>query len=550
MSSKRFGAITALVYLILGLAAFSPILNAPFVSDDWDFLIIVARARSAFVCFEPLVGRFVRPLVVFIYYASYKAFGLWTLPYHLTVVLLHVLTAWLVCRLAQRVDARRRRVVGLASGLLFLLFAGHSEAVSWIAGAADPLQAPFVIGALLCFGRALVPYGSDTDDGPARAGRDARNRLALGWVLFAGALLAKETAAVFPAVALAFGLLEVHRATDKRRALRLTMVFAGGALGLVAVLIVVRAILFGAAFGAYSGLGTSQGRVLVQAAVFFLRTLAPPLSATAKVWLTGMRLAFVAGLAVVMSTIVIVRCRDRGALLFAIAATVLSLVPVLPLTISLISPESERFLYVPSMFSSIAIVLAVVDFMTAQAVAAALIGSLVIVHAVSLERSNLTWRESSLMADRILRTSIALIRQHNPDFRSTVVVLNLPDTLRGMYVLRNGFVSALRLLASDLDSERLRLFGVAWHSTERPDDRAIVTHMTPLEFRVDLHRNVIFPHPAITQPFFVVSDSTPHGFTIRLSPMIGRTVVLHVSEGRMNLTAVIEGQSLRDTSNR
>jgi hypothetical protein len=540
---RRFHALTAIVYLTIGVAAFAPVLTTQFVSDDWDFLIIVAHARSALVAFQPLVGRFVRPLVVLTYYVNYKLFGLWTFPYHLTVVLLHVLSAWLVCLLAERVDGRRRRSVGFAAGLLFLLFAGHSEAVSWVAGVADPLQTPLVIGALLCLGAALerdrpMPF------------------VVLGWMLFAGALLAKETAAVFPGLALAFLLLETWRATNRRRALHRTLVFVTGPVVLVASLFVVRSMVFGATFGAYAGLGTSQGHGLIEAAVFLLRTFAPPVPLAARAWVAGaaggarLNPALGAAIVAVGAAVAVVaaaglaRCRDRAAVVFALAAVVIALVPVLPLTISLTSTESERLVYVPSVFSSMLIVLAVAGSVGARSVGAAILAGMMLVNLVALERSNRIWREGGVLLDGVLHSAIALLRQHDPAAESLVFVLNIPDTLRGTYVLRNGFVSALRLLAPDRDLKPIRVIAVASQSTRDIHGHLTAFQTAPLEVELDLHEDVLFRQPPLAHPFFTFRDWTPHGYTIQFAPAVARALVLHMSEGRMNLTTTIQGPGL------
>src|SRR5262249_50791424 len=65
------------VYVALAILAFSSVITTSFVGDDWDFLTLVVHAPGIRVCFVPLVGRFVRPLVMLTYYANYKAFGLW-----------------------------------------------------------------------------------------------------------------------------------------------------------------------------------------------------------------------------------------------------------------------------------------------------------------------------------------------------------------------------------------------------------------------------------------------------------------------------------------
>ena len=77
-------------YAAIGLLLFARILRVPFLSDDFKMLIIVQRAHGPLVIFEPLVGRFIRPLVVLLYYVNFKAFGLNPLPYHLVLVLVGI----------------------------------------------------------------------------------------------------------------------------------------------------------------------------------------------------------------------------------------------------------------------------------------------------------------------------------------------------------------------------------------------------------------------------------------------------------------------------
>src|SRR5262249_61421173 len=82
--------------LAIGTIAFAPILTTSFLADDWDFLALVTRADSVRICFIPLIGRFIRPLVMLTYYVNYHAFGLTTFPYHLTIDLVTAVNAWLV----------------------------------------------------------------------------------------------------------------------------------------------------------------------------------------------------------------------------------------------------------------------------------------------------------------------------------------------------------------------------------------------------------------------------------------------------------------------
>src|SRR5207244_11322806 len=140
-------------------------------------LDLIAGTHTPGVIFAPLNARCTRPLVVLVYYVIYRLFGLWSFPAHLIVVLLHILNACLVYVFTLRVMPRPNQVAAAGAGLIFLLFAGHSEAISWVAGMADAAVVPFVLGSLLLLDRAIA---ADRPWAP----------MALAWVVGAAGLLA------------------------------------------------------------------------------------------------------------------------------------------------------------------------------------------------------------------------------------------------------------------------------------------------------------------------------------------------------------------------
>ena len=193
------GILVPVAYLLIGAALYASTLDIFFMSDDFDFLTLVAPAESVSVIFEPLgEGRFLRPLVVLMYYANYHTIGLAPWGYHVSTLLPHFINAWLVYLVARRLGGRDDQLWAFLAGLLFLVFSGHSEAVSWPAGIADPILTVFLLTAFLCYLRALEPGAS------------------AGWLaaMFAAVLVgtqAKELCVVFPGLlvvhALAFGVL-------------------------------------------------------------------------------------------------------------------------------------------------------------------------------------------------------------------------------------------------------------------------------------------------------------------------------------------------------
>src|SRR5688500_2780391 len=102
----RRPALVLVVYAIATAVVYRSALAMAFTSDDFFFLDIVSRATTPLVIFEPLLGRFLRPLVVALYYFNYQAFGLTAWPYHVAALLPHLATGWLVYLVAGRLGGK------------------------------------------------------------------------------------------------------------------------------------------------------------------------------------------------------------------------------------------------------------------------------------------------------------------------------------------------------------------------------------------------------------------------------------------------------------
>jgi hypothetical protein len=119
--------------------------------------------------------------------------------YHQTNILLHALTALLVCCLAQLVT--KNKLAGILAGVFFLTQPMQVGAAAWIGGRPDVLSALF----LVIFMIGLVQYHASANqdqapDAPSRKG--TKNRwLVLSMIAYLLAALSKEqAAAILPAV--------------------------------------------------------------------------------------------------------------------------------------------------------------------------------------------------------------------------------------------------------------------------------------------------------------------------------------------------------------
>lgn len=130
-----------------------------------------------------IAGGFYRPLQMLLYFLIYRTSGLEPFGYHLLNVALHAANACCVFLLGRALGIRPWTV--FLGALIWALHPLHTEAVTYTSGTADPLMTLFCLFGLL----VLLP-----DFSP--------RRVMCSIPLFILALLSKEGAVVFPALAM------------------------------------------------------------------------------------------------------------------------------------------------------------------------------------------------------------------------------------------------------------------------------------------------------------------------------------------------------------
>jgi tetratricopeptide (TPR) repeat protein len=194
---NRSSALLILVVLSLTFLAYSATLTFDFVYDDRPLILenpIVQSWKDVpryftehywSSVFPGMAGNYYRPFCLLWVRLNYALFGTQAWAWHLTTLLLHLAATFLVFRLALRLLGN-----DLAAGIAALIFGVHPvhiEAVAWISGLTEPLFAvPFLL-AFLCHLKWRE--------------QERRKWLGLALVCQTGAMLAKETAVVFPLLA-------------------------------------------------------------------------------------------------------------------------------------------------------------------------------------------------------------------------------------------------------------------------------------------------------------------------------------------------------------
>jgi Flp pilus assembly protein TadD len=228
------------VLLAAGIVALAGLLYLPtlrydFVWDDKSLIVenqdLLAPAPFGFFGqsfahwweeVSHIPHSYYRPLVVTSLWLDRKLWGLNPLGFHLTNVLLNCGVGVLVALvLAEMLASFWPTLLG---GLAFALHAAHVESVAFVSARTDLMMALFVLLAFL----ALVRYRR----------RPSGRQLALTLAPLAAALLCKETAILFPALALFVLTPELRQPARRGRALLL----AGATAAVVVAYLVVRAI--------------------------------------------------------------------------------------------------------------------------------------------------------------------------------------------------------------------------------------------------------------------------------------------------------------------
>jgi hypothetical protein len=502
------------VYAAVGLALYAPALSAFFLADDFYFLDIASSAHDVRVIFMPLIGRFVRPLVVLLYYACYQAAGPTPWIFHLAVFAFHVLNASLVFLLGRRLVRDDGGLSAFLAGLLFVVFSSHSEAVAWVAGAADPIVALGLLTGFLCFLRARDP-----DSSPAW--------IVLSLSAVAAASFAKESWIVLPGLVLAYAACFPAASTTSRRR---TAIFMAASVALVAVYLLGRLLVFGSITGGFTGLGTTIGsaRWPREAVKFVFRCVLPAGPWVLRFWPLAM-------LGVLVTAVAILVRWHRGlarALIFTGAATAIALVPVLPLSISVVNTESERFTYVATAFSSLLIVCAARMMFRGRTSFTLACGVLIIWHAAVLVENTKRVHAAGVMVLNIARSFVDEVREHDAGGRSPIFLLNLPDNLGGTYVFRSGFSTAVRLVVPDAADLLSRTTYVATHGIAKESDRAVVRHESADAFAIEVAPNELIQRQLGDGPRHHVLSVTRTGYRVQFRNPLP-TLVLAFSGGRI-----------------
>jgi len=411
-------------------------LTDSFISDDWVALHELRAATiSQVLSGETLAGAPAwRPWSTALLWAEWRVFGLWPTGYHLVSLVLGALTAMLFFLLADSLFGRRTSLPALAA---FLLAPGAVENLAWISGRADVLAVFFLLAALL-----LHVWG--------RRG-DRRLGIVLGAAVYALALGAKGAALAGPLL-----VLLVDRHLPEPPAWRRTAAVAGAWAGLAVVWVLIADALVGER-GAPIAVGLFMLRDLLRYAQLFFFPLGME---EAIPWVIHNKIHLVIFLLLLAAALVVLirRVRNRWMREFEFPRRELAGWPVARLGLAggfaALLPAAHLFpsrlhLFSASIWFSLAVAGALTALLASPRVIVqrlALGGFaawLALCLGVGIDQAA-TWRAAARLANRVVHD---LAEQPWPaEAESLALVLTVPDTLRGAFVMRNGLHQAVQML--------------------------------------------------------------------------------------------------------
>lgn len=412
-------ALAEMAVIALALFAYANTLGHGFV---WDDPISLQRWLPALksvgaIFFPPqnipqFPRDYYRPLQLLSYQFDRLVGGGAAWPFHLTVVLLHALTSFLMFRVGLRLFADLPAGIWAAfwSAILFAVHPIHSESVAWMAARPDVMVACFGMAAVLVFNRGTLPPWP-------------RSILAAAFVLLA--LLSKENAVALlvlvPGTAFLFPAAWAQKTTRKRQrtpppnnlpswpivALPFAVVAAMYALLRVSAL----------RHMGSTPLAVPESPVteLIAAMGVYLRLLLVPYPQSAYIsdlpvgW-AGLTTGFMLSILTVSAAWHAWRRRHRP-LLFALLWMLLSLGPSLAVVMKLpTAPVAERYLYLPSLGFCWALGWLVARALEQRRTAIYVHGSMAALAAVALVLTvnrNRVWRDNySLWSDTAARNRV------------------------------------------------------------------------------------------------------------------------------------------------
>jgi len=433
-TTTRFYYILFLIFVFCGFLVYAQIITSFFLSDDF---ISLYEIRNVSPFWTAAQGPFFRPLLSLSLICDHTMWSLNATGYHATNIIIHSINSYLVFLITilllntSSSHEKRTWTLALLSGFIFLILPSHTEAVAWISGRTDVIAAFFCILSFYLY--LLYKQHSKVWYVP------------ISILLFFCALLSKESVIALPFVILAYEVYSycIKRTNSRNRTsvLYVPLLYCCA----LALYLLTRFAVIGTIIGGYGGgkvhLNVHLLRIFRNVFFYSMRTFLPPMPDMFTIVLIFIGIVSVVILLIAWSASRW-SLRIPTILYFLAIAFIISLVPVINLGISLITTQGERFIYLPSLFFSILMIVVLDYIIRNRRYFTIVFICLFLFYGVSIYFANKNWRTAGSISKQILYSLKAI------EGADRLFIINLPDNTHGAYIYRNGIREALSLFGN------------------------------------------------------------------------------------------------------
>ena len=210
-----------IIIAVFAILIFYNALNNDFVFDDESVVVNnialqdfsnIPKYFAGAEGFHKVIGRYYRPIVSTLYTVDYAIWGLNPLGYHITNIIIHVISCLLLFALLMQLfgDFKYGILASLIAALVFAAHPIHTEAVSWISGRTDSLVSLFFFAAFLFYIKFIKSNDKveeqDTDE-TVKSGFKKYKFLIFSLLFYFLGLLSKEMIITFPIVIILYDFI-------------------------------------------------------------------------------------------------------------------------------------------------------------------------------------------------------------------------------------------------------------------------------------------------------------------------------------------------------
>jgi hypothetical protein len=403
------------VLLLFGLVTFAlyfPVLGNGFITDDYASLYRILVEKQI------LYREMLRPLIDISFYFNYLYSGLHPVGYYVFNFCIHILTCYMVYKVALRLpffEDRRQFCYALLAGMAFAVYPFHNEPIVWLSGRLSSMAALCALWAL---------YLSLTK-------REPWNFVGPALLLIIG-LFAYESILPLPLIIL---VMREDLSRDRAKFGRAVGAWAV----VVGVCVLIRYLLAGTLLPRYGTAGMINkggNSFLVRLLKAVGRCCLPPSEATGR-----MAVLFVVVCLMIVGLHFLLWRRYRKSTFMMrysrlVIAFALAMAAPVVFGISTRTSEGDRLLYFPSCFLCMLASAVLFGLVEKKWARWSLVALFVAGSVYFIQENNQRWRVASLTADAILDTLKA-----SPADRT--ILINVPDEWEGAFIFRNNFNRAL-----------------------------------------------------------------------------------------------------------